>query len=136
MSDRRRRQLMRLGFVALMSALVAGPAQAQNRSEAITFAKDIAPIFQEKCEVCHRAEGMGPMSLTTFNEVRPWVRSIKMKVQDRAMPPWDVDKTVGIEQFANDRSLTDCEIDLIARWVDAGAPQGNPRPAHGEGVAN
>jgi len=126
MSDRRR-QLMRVGFAALVSALVAGPAQAQNRSEAVTFAKDIAPIFQEKCEICHRAEGMGPMSLTTFSEVRPWVRSIKMKVQDRAMPPWYVDKTVGIQQFANDRSLTDHEIDLIAKWVDAGAPQGNPR---------
>ena len=118
---------MRLGFGALVSALVAGPAQAQSRSEAITFAKDIAPIFQEKCEMCHRAEGMSPMSLTSFSEVRPWVRSIKQKVQDRSMPPWYVDKTVGIQQFANDRSLSDREIELIARWADAGAPQGNPR---------
>ena len=77
--------------------------------------------------MCHRAEGMAPMSLSNFSEVRPWVRSIKLKVQDRSMPPWYVDKTVGIQQFANDRSLSDHEIDLIAKWVDAGAPQGNPR---------
>src|SRR5688572_8937002 len=114
MSDRRR-QLMRPVLGACFAALVAGPAQAQSRSETVTFARDIAPIFQEKCEMCHRAEGMAPMSLSSFNEVRPWVRSIKLKVQDRSMPPWYVDKTVGIQHFANDRSLSDREIDLIAR---------------------
>jgi hypothetical protein len=125
MSERRR--LMVPGMVALAAILAAAPAQAQNRSEAPTFAKDIAPIFQEKCEICHRAEGMAPMSLASFAEVRPWVRSIKTRVQGRDMPPWYVDKTVGIQDFANDRSLSDREIELIARWVDAGAPQGNPR---------
>jgi hypothetical protein len=131
MSETRRRQLMRplleASSVVLLATLAAAPAQAQTRSEAITFAKDIAPIFQEKCEICHRAEGMAPMSLSTFNDVRPWVRSIKQKVERRDMPPWYVDKTVGIQKFANDRSLSDDEIDLISRWVDAGAPQGNPR---------
>jgi hypothetical protein len=126
MSDRRRRQLAGPLVGACLVALVAGPAQAQTRSEAVTFAKDIAPIFQEKCEICHRAEGMAPMSLTNYAEVRPWVRAIKTKVQGRDMPPWYVDKTVGIQQFANDRSLSDHEIALIAKWVDAGAPQGNP----------
>ena len=127
MSDRRRRHLAGPLFGACLVALVAGPAQAQTRSEAITFAKDIAPIFQEKCEICHRAEGMAPMSLTNYAEVRPWVRAIKTKVEGRDMPPWYVDKTVGIQQFANDRSLSDHEIALISKWVEAGAPQGNPR---------
>src|ERR1044071_6168953 len=133
MSDRRLRQTAGPlfggcpGALGRLVALVAGSAQAQTRSEAITFAKDIAPIFQEKCEICHRAEGMAPMSLTNYAEIRPWVRAIKTKVQGRDMPPWYVDKTVGIQQFANDRSLSDHEIDLIARWVDAGAPQGDPR---------
>ena len=69
MSETRRRQLMRLlgaSSVALLATLAAAPAQAQTRSDAITFAKDIAPIFQEKCEICHRAEGMAPMSLATY----------------------------------------------------------------------
>src|SRR5437899_5513850 len=121
------RPLLGASSVALLATLAAAPMQAQNRSEAITYAKDIAPIFQEKCEICHRAEGMAPMSLATYNDVRPWLRSIKRKVEGRDMPPWYVDKTVGIQKFANDRSLSDHQIDLILRWVDAGAPQGDPR---------
>jgi hypothetical protein len=113
--------------VVLLATLATVPAQTQNRSEPVTFAKDIAPIFQAKCEMCHRADGMAPMSLATFGDVRPWIRSIKAKVEGRDMPPWYVDKTVGIQKFANDRSLSDREIDLITRWVDAGAPQGNAR---------
>jgi hypothetical protein len=118
-----------LGAVAV--ALVAATsAQAQTaRSAAPTFTKDIAPIFQEKCEICHRSEGMAPMSLVGYNEIRPWIRSIKLKVQQRDMPPWYVDRSVGIQKFANDRSLSDREIDLIARWVDAGAPQGDLKDA-------
>ena len=134
MSKTRRHRLIRLvlgaSSVALVATLATSAGQAQNRTgraEAITFAKDIAPILQDKCEICHRAEGMAPMSLTTFNEIRPWVRSIRQKVVGRDMPPWYVDKTVGIQKFANDRSLTDREIDLIARWVDAGAPMGDPK---------
>jgi len=130
MSETRRRQLLRLlgaSSVALMTTLAAAPAQAQDRADAITFAKDIAPIFQEKCEICHRAEGMAPMPLSNYRDVRPWVRSIKRKVEGRDMPPWYVDKTVGIQKFANDRSLSDHEIELISRWVDAGAPQGDAR---------
>ena len=130
-------RLLGASSAALLATLTAAPAQAQNRSDAITFTKDIAPIFQEKCEVCHRAEGMAPMSLSTYSDVRPWARSIKRKVEERDMPPWYVDKTVGIQKFANDRSLSDREIDLIARWVDAGAPQGNPRDLpQGQGLAD
>src|SRR3954452_18043995 len=134
MSKTRRHRLVRLvlgaSAVALVAALASPAGQAQNRtgrSETITFAKDIAPIFQDKCEMCHRADGMAPMSLSSYNEVRPWVRSIKTKVTGRDMPPWYVDNTVGIQKFANDRSLSDQQIDLIARWVDAGAPLGNPQ---------
>jgi len=104
-------RLLGASSVALLATLAVAPAQAQNRSDAITFAKDIAPIFQEKCEICHRAEGMAPMSLETYRDVRPWVRSIKKKVEGRDMPPWYVDKTVGIQKFANDRSLSEHEIE-------------------------
>ena len=65
------------------------------------------------------------MSLVTYEEARPWARSIKSRVAARQMPPWHIDKTVGIQQFKNDRSLSDEQIDTIVRWVDAGAPKGD-----------
>lgn len=113
------------GGLVLMAAGSSVLAGAGQSASSVTFAKDVAPIFQAKCETCHRAQGMAPMSLVTFADVRPWARSIKTKVADRQMPPWYVDKTVGIQKFANDRSLSDREIETIVRWVDQGAPQGN-----------
>ncbi|HEY1303968.1 MAG TPA: hypothetical protein VGF24_10495 [Vicinamibacterales bacterium] len=92
-----------------------------------TFSKHIAPIFQEKCEACHRPDSIAPMSLRTFQESRPWARSIKAKVETRQMPPWHIDKTVGIQQFKNDRSLTDDQVATIVKWVDHGAPEGDPK---------
>ena len=92
-----------------------------------TFTKDIAPIFQEKCEACHRPDSIAPMSLMTYAEARPWARSIKARVGDRQMPPWQIDETVGIQKFKNDRSLTDDQIDTIAplgrRRRAAGRPE-------------
>src|SRR6187455_3830836 len=107
--------------------LVSVSAHAADAKTTPTFTKDIAPIFQEKCEACHRPDSMAPMSLMTFAEARPWARSIKARVADRQMPPWQIDRTVGIQKFKNDRSLTDDQIDTIVRWVDAGAPQGDPK---------
>src|SRR3974390_487651 len=92
-----------------------------------TFAKDIAPIFQEKCQNCHRNGAMAPMSLVTYAEVRPWAKSIKQRIVTRQMPPWHIDPTVSIQQFANDFSLSDVQISAVSRWVDAGAPLGNPK---------
>ena len=69
------------------------------------------------------------MSLLNYQETRPWARSIKNKVVAREMPPWHIDKNVGIQEFKQDRSLSDHEIQLIATWVDAGAPRGNPADA-------
>ena len=62
-----------------------------------TFTKDVAPIFQEKCEACHRPDSIAPMSLVTYAEARPWARSIKARVADHQMPPWHIDKTVGVQ---------------------------------------
>jgi hypothetical protein len=91
-----------------------------------TFAKDVAPIFQAKCQTCHHQGTSAPMPLTTFEEVRPWAKSIQQRVANRDMPPWHLDKTVGIKHYKNDRSLSDDDISTVLRWVDAGAPQGNP----------
>jgi len=108
--------------------LVLGmPAVAADAKAPVTFAKDIAPVFQEKCQNCHRPGQVAPMSLLTYEDARPWARSIKQKVQARMMPPWHIDKTVGIQQFKNDISLSDEQIDLIARWVDGGALMGDPK---------
>jgi hypothetical protein len=109
------------------AVLLSVSAYAADAPKAPTFAKDIAPIFQDKCEACHRPDSMAPMSLVTYADVRPWLRSIKTRVADRQMPPWQIDRNVGIQKFKNDRSLTDAQVDTIVRWIDAGAPQGDPK---------
>src|SRR5882672_5368303 len=110
-----------------LALMLPGAAAAADAAKTPTFTKDIAPIFQEKCEACHRPDSMAPMSLKTFAEARPWAKSIKARVADRQMPPWQIDRTVGIQKFKNDRSLTDDQVETIVRWVDAGAPQGDPK---------
>ena len=114
-------------WVLGITLVLPGSAIAADAAKTPTFTKDIAPIFQEKCEACHRPDSMAPMSLKTYAETRPWVRSIKTRVAGRQMPPWQIDRTVGIQKFKNDRSLTDEQVDTIVRWVDAGAPQGDPK---------
>lgn len=109
---------------------ICGTAMAAETAGApgpVTFTKDIAPILQAKCQDCHRAGGMAPMPLITYQESRPWAKSIRERVVTRQMPPWFIDKTVGIQHFANDVSLSDQQIAMIARWVDSGAPMGNPK---------
>jgi hypothetical protein len=91
-----------------------------------TFAKDVAPIFQKSCQTCHHQGTSAPMSLVTYDEVRPWARSIRQRVAARDMPPWHLDKTVGVRRYKNDRSLSDAEIATVVRWVDSGAALGNP----------
>ncbi len=92
-----------------------------------TFTKDILPILQKSCQDCHRTGGMAPMPLLTYEEVRPWARSIKEKVVARYMPPWHIDRTVG--EYSPDPSLTDAQIATIARWVDGGAAKGGQSDA-------
>jgi mono/diheme cytochrome c family protein len=125
-----------IGALALLSTALTSPtelaAQAAPTNQ-VTFSKDIVPILQRSCQSCHRPEGVAPMSLVTYEEVRPWARVIQHKtsIRDRAgaMPPWYVEKDIGIQHYKNDPSLTDAEIDAIRHWVEAGAPQGNPADA-------
>jgi hypothetical protein len=93
----------------------------------VTFAKDVAPILQEKCQECHHSGSMAPMSLVTYEETRPWAKAIKARVVARQMPPWHIDPTVGVRKFKNDMSLTSGQIQTIAQWVDEGAPLGDPK---------
>ncbi|HEY2012246.1 MAG TPA: hypothetical protein VGH38_02040 [Bryobacteraceae bacterium] len=112
-----------LGAFLILPTLALG---ADAGSPPVTFTRDIAPILQERCQECHRKGTAAPMSLISYEETRPWAKSIKQRVITRNMPPWHIDKTVGIQHFQNDRSLTDAQIATIVRWVDSGAPQGNP----------
>ncbi len=115
------------------SALGLAPAHAQAPAAApaeVTFTKHISPILQRSCENCHRTGGVAPMALQTYEQVRPWARSIKARtgIGPRAgvMPPWYVEKEIGIQHFKNDPSLSNDEVALIARWADTGAARGNP----------
>ena len=106
--------------------LLASPALAAGQGQ-VTFAKDIAPILQRTCQNCHRPNGgIAPMALTTYEEVRPWVKAIKLRTSLREMPPWFIEKNIGVQKFKDDISLSDEEIAKIGAWVDSGAPQGNP----------
>ena len=95
----------------------------------VTFTKDITPILQRSCQSCHRADGGAPMSLVTYEEVRPWARSIKYRtsIRDRmgTMPPFYLEKDIGILHFKDDTSLSDEELAKVQAWADNGAPQGD-----------
>jgi hypothetical protein len=111
-------------------------AFAAEGKAAPTFTKDVAPIFNKSCVECHRPTMFAPMSLTTFDEARPWARSIKQRVVSGAMPPWGADTPHGM--FKNDPRLTATEIETISAWVDAGAPKGDdkdlpPAPTFADG---
>src|SRR5436189_5390835 len=103
------------------SAQQTAPAQAQ-----VTFTKDVAPILYRSCVRCHRPDEIAPMSLLTYNDARPWARSIKQRVSKREMPPWFLDKTIGIQKYKNDPSLGDCEHATNVKSVDAGPPHADP----------
>jgi mono/diheme cytochrome c family protein len=113
-------------LVITFAAVPMKAGQSATGQAQVTFTKDVAPILQKNCQACHRPGSIAPMALLTYEDARPWGRSIKQKVATREMPPWFIDKNVGIQHFSNDRSLTDSEIATIVKWVDEGAPQGNP----------
>lgn len=114
---------------ALVGASFAGTAQAE-----ITFTKDVMPILQENCQTCHRPSGINlsgmvaPMSLMTYEEVRPWAKAMVKAVNEKVMPPWDAsEKYHGV--FRNERTLTEEEIATLNNWVAQGAKRGNPQDA-------
>jgi hypothetical protein len=119
-------------FLLIFSLPLCVPpaARAQDdvdRGRTPTFTKDVLPLLQRSCQKCHRPGSAAPMSLMTYQDVRPWVRSIKARVSARQMPPWHIDRSIG--EYLDDPSLTDQEISTIVRWIDANAPQGNPADA-------
>ncbi len=93
-------------------------------SAQVTFSKDIAPIIYENCTSCHRPGEIAPFSLTNYEEVASWGNMISYVTNIKYMPPWKPDRDYS--NFVGETGLTDEEIQLIADWVDAGLPQGNP----------
>src|SRR4051812_17942011 len=114
-----------LGLVAPFSLKAQQPAPA-----GVTFSKDIAPILQRSCQNCHRPDGVAPMSLVTYDETRPYAKAINQRTHigphRGVMPPWYVEKNIGIQHYKDDPSLSEDELAKITKWVDSGAPQGNP----------
>ena len=113
---------------ALFLAIVCLRAPLAAQAPA-TFTKDVAPILQAKCQVCHQPGSIAPMSLLTYDDARKNAQKIRARVSARLMPPWHIDKAVGVREFKNDRSLNDEQIATLVRWVDAGAPMGDPKDA-------
>ena len=117
-------------FVVALVASTGPTAQSGASSGEVTFTKDIAPILQRSCQRCHNPNGVAPMPLTTYEEVRPWARAIKTRTglgpNRGVMPPWFLEKDLGIQRFKNDVSLSEEAIATIAKWADSGAPRGNP----------
>jgi hypothetical protein len=111
---------MRLFFASLFAAGLMA-------AETPTFYKDVLPVFEKRCQECHRAGEVAPMALTTYSESRPWAKAIRAAVLSRKMPPWYADSHYG--KFSNDRSLTKSEIDTLVAWADGGAPAGDSKDA-------
>lgn len=114
---------------AFQVAAVALPLSAATTSStnAVTFHKDVEPILQSRCQVCHHPGDIGPMSFLSYSEVRPWAKAIRAAVLQKKMPPWFADPHYG--QFLNDRSLSQSEIDTLVSWADTGAREGDPKDA-------
>jgi mono/diheme cytochrome c family protein len=128
--------------IAMLAAAVVwsgGSVRAEQAAAAPgapTFNKDIAPIFFANCTSCHRPGEVAPMSLMSYKDARPWAKAIATKVADGTMPPWHADPAYG--KFLNERRLTDAQKATIAKWVSAGAPEGNaadlpPAPTYNDG---
>jgi mono/diheme cytochrome c family protein len=123
--------------VAAGLALVAafafhGAANAQvaftssDDADDVTYTRDVAPIIQQNCQVCHRPGGIGPMDLVTYDDARRYARRIREQVANRIMPPYYYDNDVGIQDLQHDWRLSDQDIATVVAWVDQGSVQGDP----------
>jgi hypothetical protein len=116
--------------LGLLTPFMAGAADLPTITGEVTFSKDIAPILQRSCQNCHQPDSIAPMALITYKDTRPWARAIKERtlLRDKpgVMPPWYVEKNIGIQHYKNDNSLSDMDLAKIVKWVDSGAPEGNP----------
>jgi hypothetical protein len=110
----------------IAAGLLALPGVVVAQQPQVTFTKHVAPIIQQKCQACHQPNSIAPMSLITYNDVKEYAGQIRDYITQRVMPPFHIDKTVGVKEFKNDRSLTNEQLSTIVKWLDSGMPQGRP----------
>lgn len=116
-------------LIGLFSAIALVPAfagAAEPTVEHPTYSGEVSRIIQDNCQICHQPGQIGPMSFTSYEEVRPWAPLIKLRVEEREMPPYQYDHDIGIQELQDDWRMDQADIDTIVAWVDAGAPMGNP----------
>ena len=113
------------GPVDALDAQQAGPSADPGTAD-VTFTRDVAPILQENCQVCHQPGAIGPMSLMTYEDVRRYARRISRMVESGDMPPYQYDSDVGIQALKEDWRMSDDEIQTVVEWVAAGSPEGDP----------
>src|SRR6202030_3991126 len=120
-------RLFRVAFIAFSAPIAVILASVGLRAQTptaaatqFTFTRDVAPILQQHCQECHRPNAIAPMSLQTYEQVRPFAKAIKDKVSARMMPPWFVDPNVGINQFKNYGGIPDREAATRMKWVEGG----------------
>lgn len=106
---------------------IGGKDLVAKAPSAVTYHKDVAPVLQKHCQVCHRPGEVGPFSLMTYKQAVTWAEDIKAYTADRKMPPWK--PSAATFPFHNDRRMPDEAIKTLAAWVDAGAPEGDPKDA-------
>jgi hypothetical protein len=111
----------------LTLAVTAGQTLSPAAGARVTYYRDVAPVFQKRCQSCHRPGQVAPFALTSYDAAAAWAETIREVVDSRRMPPWHADPRYGT--FANDPRLTESERQLVTRWVDAGAPAGDPADA-------
>ncbi|MDP6415920.1 MAG: hypothetical protein QGG54_12985 [Gammaproteobacteria bacterium] len=125
------RMLRMLMAVAMLAIPLLSSAQQDSGQEqrAVSWAGEVASIFQDKCQDCHRPNSIAPMSLLTYDQAKTFAPIIKYRVENRVMPPWHINPDVGVQEFTNDRGLTEEERQTIIAWVDGGAPEGDASQA-------
>jgi len=113
-----------LALATLALPLVAAPVARGQAPNEITYTKHVAPIIQQKCQVCHQPNSIAPMSLLTYEDAKSVSNEMREYLSTRVMPPFHVDRAVGIKEFKNDRGLSDEQLNTILRWIDGGMPFG------------
>jgi len=113
-------------LLGLFSAMALLPVLVDASEEEITYTKQVSRIIQDNCQNCHQPGGIGPMSFTSYEEVRPWAPLISLRVQEREMPPYQYDHDIGIQELKNDWRMSDEDVNTVVAWVNAGSPMGSP----------
>ncbi len=119
------KKIIEIGLFSAMAMVPAFAGAAEPAGEVPTYSREVSRIIQDNCQICHQPGQIGPMSFTSYEEVRPWAPLIRLKVQEREMPPYQYDHDIGVQELKGDWRMSAEDINTIVAWVDAGSPLGN-----------